>query len=204
MKELLEQAIETGRNRLLAENPYFKLLPERREPADFEAMCIDLYHLSGQFLDAITMRYERFHDAPESIFKSHMEEERGHAEMLRKWMMLMGMADPAEKFPSVQTENYISLIYRAATTLSKNQSLLVINGAGEGTAMDYYGKTYRHFQELGFPTLNYWYLHAEVDQDHGDIMPYISEMSEQEAREALHFVGVAMDAIYQMKASWLS
>ncbi|KEO82304.1 iron-containing redox enzyme family protein [Tumebacillus flagellatus] len=203
MKDLLEQAIESGRNRLLTENPYFKLLPDKKDPADFEAMCVDLYHLSGQFLDAITMRYERFHDAPESIFKSHMEEERGHAEMLRRWMLQMGMKDPAEQFPSVETENYISLIYRAATTLSKNQSLLVINGAGEGTAQDYYMETYRHFQNLGFPKLNYWFLHAEVDQEHGNIMPYISELTEEEARQALHFVEVAMEAIYEMKAGWL-
>lgn len=204
MKTALEAAIHEGRSKLLSDNPYFKLLPEKREPKDFERMCIDLYHLSGKFLDAITMRYQRFQDEPEDIFKSHMEEERGHAEMLRRWMLLMGMVDPMEHYPSSETEEYISMIYRAATTLSKSQSLLVINGAGEGTAQDFYEKTYKHLQDLGFPKLHYWYLHAEVDQEHGNVMPYITDLNEAEMRESMHFINVTLETIYNMKASWLS
>jgi hypothetical protein len=204
MSKVLEQALVAGREKLLAENPYFKLLHQKTDVRDFERMCIDLYHLSGKFLDAITIRYERFKDAPEEIFRDHMEEETGHAEMLRKWMLLMGMVDPKTVRPSIATEKYISMIFRAATTMDKNLSLLVINGAGEGTAQDFYMETYKHFKSMGYPKLNYWYLHAEVDQAHGDIIKYLSEMEEHEIEEALHYIEVTLNTIAEMKASWLS
>lgn len=204
MKVLLENAILEGRNRLLMENPYFKNLRDKTDPSEFESMCIDLYHLADRFHDAIGIRYERFRDQPETIFKEHWDEEKGHAEMLRRWMLQMGMKDPREHKPSVYTENYISIIYRAAATMDKDLSLLVINGAGEGTAQDFYLKTYHHFKQLGLPKLHYWHLHAEVDQEHGNILHYISdEMSEQQLSEALHYIHVTLEAIYNMKAHWL-
>jgi hypothetical protein len=201
-KERIEEKLLKGRERI-KNCKYFHTIQNKGDIKDFEQMCIDLYHLAHEFQKALKIRYERFKDEPEEIFLDHYQEEVGHCDMLRKWMIQMGLPDPITKRPSIPTERYISVIYRAAYTMNKHLSLLTINGAGEGTAQDFYAVTYNRLRELGFPKLGYWHLHAEVDQEHGNVAKYIPEnMTEEEFEEALHYIDLTLDVIESMKESW--
>ena len=84
--------------------------------------------------------------------------------MLRKWMISIGLEDPENSHPNYETEHFISLQYRAVTSMDENMSLLIINSTSEGFAHAVYCHAYEKLKNNGFTDLEYWEVHTEADE----------------------------------------
>lgn len=187
--------------RVKATNPFFTQFPETVNPEDFK-WCKHLYHLSKHFAELLKVRWDRFQDAPHDVFSSHYEEEKDHPEMLRKWMISLGLEDPANSQPSFETENFISALYRAAAVMNDNLSLLIINSTAEGFAFAMYVHALERLKKAGFTDLTYWEIHTVADEEHSDVYDHISDMSNSEIEEAKHLVQYTCYAVDKMLESW--
>ncbi|MCS7463021.1 iron-containing redox enzyme family protein [Paenibacillus doosanensis] len=182
-------------------NPFFTRFPESAKAEDFK-WCMHLYHLSKHFGELLKLRWERFPNVDHDVFSTHYEEEKDHAEMLRKWMLDLGLDDPEEAFPNYETENFISLQYRAVSSMSENLSLLLVNSTAEGYAHAMYLHAFDILQKAGFTNLEYWEVHCEADEEHSDVYHLIKEMNEKELKEAEHLVAYTCESLNAMLASW--
>ncbi|MNY85720.1 hypothetical protein D3C78_19200 [compost metagenome] len=184
-----------------AQNPFFNRFPETASPADFR-WCMNLYHLSKHFAELLKVRWDRFQDAPHDVFSSHYAEEKDHPEMLRKWMMDLGLEDPELSNPNFETEALISILYRAAAICDNNLSLLLINSTAEGYAFAMYVHALDILKASGFTDVEYWEVHTVADEEHSDVYEYISDMSPEQLKEAEHLVRYTCRTLDTMLASW--
>ncbi|MFF2532251.1 iron-containing redox enzyme family protein [Brevibacillus sp. NPDC058079] len=200
--QTIEQFIETKRKEMIDTNSFYKRLESMKSPADFQ-WCNSLYHLSKEFANLLKLRYEHFNDVPHDVFVSHYEEEKDHAEMLRQWMLANGMDDPENYLPTPETDDFISLQYRASVGFDQNFSLLSINSVGEGTAFDFYNQVNNHLKELtGFATTEYWAVHCEADEEHSNVYHLFTEMTEDELEKAKHYAVYTFNVVNRMIESW--
>ncbi|USG68087.1 iron-containing redox enzyme family protein [Brevibacillus ruminantium] len=184
-----------------ATNSFFTEFPESAKAEDFK-WCVHLYHLSKHFGDLLKLRWERFPDVSHDVFETHYLEEKDHAEMLRKWMISIGLEDPELSHPNYETEHFISLQYRAVASMDENMSLLIINSTSEGFAHAVYCHAYDKLKKAGFTDLEYWEVHTEADEEHSDVYDYVSEMTEAELKEAEHQVRYTIHVLNEMLSSW--
>ncbi|KPV60865.1 hypothetical protein QJ48_02930 [Paenibacillus sp. A3] len=182
-------------------NPFFTRFPENAQPENFK-WCIHLYHLSKHFGELLKLRWERFPDVGHDVFSTHYEEEKDHAGMLRKWMTDLGLDDPEQSFPNYETEDFISLQYRAVSSMSENLSLLLVNSTAEGYAHAMYLHAYAILKKAGFTNLEYWEIHCEADEEHSNVYHLIQDMNDQELKEAEHLVRYTCRSLDLMLASW--
>lgn len=196
--------IENALNECKQSNAFFTRFPESAKSEDFK-WCIHLYHLSKHFGELLKLRWERFPDVSHDVFETHYLEEKDHAEMLRNWMMEIGLEDPELSKPNYETEHFISLQYRAVASMDENLSLLIINSTSEGFAHAVYCHAYDKLKQAGFgntSNLEYWAIHTEADEEHSNVYEYISSMTDKELEEAEHQVKYTIDVLNKMLASW--
>lgn len=200
--ETLSEYIEKQRGEMLERNSFYDRLPAMKTPQDFR-WCNSLYHLSKEFANLLKLRYEHFQDVPHEVFISHYEEEKDHAEMLRKWMLDNGLDDPENHLPTPETDAFISLQYRASVGFDQNFSLISINSVGEGTAFDFYYQVHRHLQkQAGFASTDYWAVHCEADEEHSNVFHLLSEMTPEEIEKARHYAEYTFSVVNEMIESW--
>ena len=198
----IEELIRTRRMQMVGENEFYKRLATKTHSYEFE-WCTSLYHLSKQFVEILRMRHERFHDVDHDVFNKHYLEEVGHAQMLREWMLRIGLPDPEIRTPTPETETFISVLYRAALAMDQNLSLLILNSTAEGFALDLYTQCLSRLQALGFTSLDYWEVHCEADEEHSDVYHLLSDMNYQEKELAVYQVRYTLDIIDRMIRSWM-
>lgn len=200
--ESLSEQIERHRKEMLGSNRFYNRLESMKTPQDFH-WCNSLYHLSKEFANLLKLRYEHFHDVSHDVFITHYEEERDHAEMLRRWMLDNGLADPEKFLPTPETEDFISLQYRASVGFDQNFSLISINSVGEGTAFDFYNQVNQHLQkQTGFAATDYWAVHCEADEEHSNVFHLLTDMSEKEIEKAGHYAKYTFAVVHKMIESW--
>ncbi|ALS29381.1 iron-containing redox enzyme [Paenibacillus sp. 32O-W] len=199
--ESIKEIIDSELARVKKENPFFRQFPKEAKAEHFK-WCRHLYHLSKHFGELLKLRWERFPDVGHDVFSTHYEEEKDHAEMLRKWMIGIGLEDPERSLPNYETEHFISLQYRAVASMSEQMSLLIINSTSEGFAHAVYLHAYGILKEIGFDNLEYWAIHCEADEEHSDVYHLIGGMTDKELREAKHLVKYTCDTLDKMLASW--
>jgi len=187
--------------RVKSENPFFLHFPQEKDPSYF-VWCNNLYHLSKHFGELLKLRWERFPDVDHDVFSTHYEEEKDHAEMLRKWMIGIGLEDPELHPANYETEHFISLQYRAVAAMDENLSLLIINSTSEGFAHAVYLHAHAILERTGFTDLEYWAIHCEADEEHSEVYHLIKDMSEQQLEEAKHLVKYTCHTLDTMLASW--
>lgn len=194
--------IETKMQEMLDTNPFYQKLPQMTKPADFY-WCNSLYHLSKEFAALLKLRYERFRDVDHDVFITHYEEEKEHAEMLRKWMIENGLDDPENHLPTPETEDFISLQYRASVGFDQNLSLLSINSVGERTAYEFYVQVNNHLKKQnGFATTEYWDAHCEADEEHSNVFHLFTDLAEKDIETIEHYALYTFDVANRMIASW--
>ncbi|WJH36640.1 iron-containing redox enzyme family protein [Paenibacillus aurantius] len=184
-------------------NRFFAEFPQTAKPEDFK-WCVHLYHLSKHFGELLKLRWERFPDVDHDVFSTHYEEEKDHAQMLRKWMMDLGLEDPELSQPNYETEHFISLQYRAVASMSENLSLLIVNSTSEGFAHAVYLHATEILKKSGFENLEYWEVHCEADEEHSNVYHLIKDMSDAELQEAEHLVRYTCDTLDKMLNSWFA
>lgn len=200
--DVVKNTIENTRSSMLVNSEFYKRLKMNTKPEDF-TWCASLYHLSKEFIEALRLRNDRFQNVDHDVFADHYEEEKEHARMLRKWMIDNGMPDPETIEPTKETREFINMLYVACVILDNNLSLLVTNSTAEGFAFDLYNQVYPHLLALGnFGDLEYWQVHTVADEEHSDVYHYLSEMSDEELKQADYYVRYTLDVIERMIASW--
>ncbi|WP_068775892.1 iron-containing redox enzyme family protein [Paenibacillus sp. FJAT-26967] len=198
----ISSIISSELDRVKRENNFFQNFPSEKKAESFE-WCSNLYHLSKHFGELLKLRWERFPDVEHEVFSTHYDEEKDHAEMLRKWMIGIGLDDPELHKANYETEHFISLQYRAVAAMDENLSLLIINSTSEGFAHAVYLHAYKILQEIGFSNLEYWAIHCEADEEHSDVYHLIKDMSVQQLEEAEHLVKYTCNTLDVMLDSWL-
>ncbi|PWK03935.1 iron-containing redox enzyme family protein [Tumebacillus permanentifrigoris] len=200
--EELEKGIQDKRATMLVRNEFYQALRQRTHAQDWK-WCVNLYHLSKEFTELLRLRHQRFPSVPHDVFESHYQEEIGHANLLRDWMLSIGLPDPETMHSTKETEDFISILYRAATAMDESMALLVINSTAEGFALDLYTNCLKQLQVTNIsPKLTYWEVHCEADEEHSNVAQYVSPMSDRELDTALHYVDYTLDAIDKMLISW--
>lgn len=199
--ERISGIISSELERVKTQNPFFLNFPAERDPQYF-VWCNNLYHLSKHFGELLKLRWERFPDVDHDVFSTHYDEEKDHAEMLRKWMIGIGLDDPENHTANYETEHFISLQYRAVAAMDENMSLLIINSTSEGFAHAVYLHAYKILQETGFTDLEYWAIHCEADEEHSQVYHLIRNMTEKQLQEAEHLVKYTCNTLDVMLASW--
>ncbi|MFD0958995.1 iron-containing redox enzyme family protein [Paenibacillus chungangensis] len=201
--EQINEIIEGQLKHLKETNPFFVKFPQKVQPSDL-TWCSHLYHLSHHFAELLKVRWDRFQDAPHDVFSTHYQEEKDHPEMLREFMLGLGLKDPVHSRPSYETENFISALYRAAAVMEDNLSLLIINSTAEKFAHMMYVHVLERLQNSGMSNLTYWEVHTVADEEHSDVYHYLSNMNEQQVEEAKHLIKYTVYAIDQMQRSWFA
>lgn len=186
-EEKIEEMIHASRVHMVQNNVFYKRLVAKKDPSEF-SWCTSLYHLSKHFVEILRMRHERFHDADHDLFQQHYLEEVGHAQMLREWMVGLGLPDPEHVRPTTETETFISVLYRAATVMDQNVSLLILNSTAEGFALDLYTQCLSHLRTVGFTSLDYWEVHCVADEEHSDVYHLLSDLTDEEKDVAAYHV----------------
>ena len=200
--EQIEKEIAEKRLSMVTTNEFYDSLRLRNLASDWTWVA-SLYHLSKEFTELLRLRHYRFPTVSHDVFESHYQEEIGHAILLRDWMISNGMEDPETIRPTKETENFISILYRAATVMDENMSLLLINSTAEGFALDLYTNCLKQLKRAKFcKDLTYWEVHCEADEEHSNVAQYVSSMSDEEAKLAQYYVQYTLDAIEQMLHSW--
>jgi len=186
---------------MVANHKFYRDLESAVRSEDW-AWCSNLYVLSKEFTELLRLRHERFPKVSHDVFSSHYEEEIGHALMLRNWMLEMGLEDPETSYPTHETDDFISILYRAATVLDEDLSLLIINSTAEAFALVLYTECTRVLQQHGFQNLTYWTVHCEADEGHSDVLGLIDNMPGHRGEFARHFVHYTLNSIDKMLESW--
>jgi Iron-containing redox enzyme len=198
----IEELIRTCRLQMIDENEFYKRLVTKTQPFEFK-WCASLYHLSKHYVEILRMRHERFHDVDHDVFNKHYLEEVGHAQMLRDWMLRLGLPDPEYSTPTPETDTFISVLYRAALEMDQNMSLLILNSTAEGFALDLYTQCLSRLQALEFTSLDYWEVHCVADQEHSEVYHLLSDMDDQEKETAVFQVRNTLEIINRMISSWI-
>lgn len=193
--------IAQHRREMLESSAFYKSLTQMVHPQDF-AWCASLYNISKEFIEVLRLRNERFQTVAHDVFEHHYEEELGHAQMLREWMIGLGLEDPETTASTIETENFISCLYRTSSSLDEKMNLIVINALAEAFAFDFYCACYDHLKAAGFQNLEYWNVHAVADEEHSDVFHLLDNMSEDQVLAATHYVNYAAGLIKGMLVSW--
>jgi hypothetical protein len=200
--EQIEKDIHDKRAAMIASNEFYRALRNRTQAQDWK-WCVNLYQLSKEFTELLRLRHQRFPSVPHDVFESHYQEEIGHANLLRDWMLSIGLPDPETMHSTKETEDFISILYRAATAMEEGMSLLLINSTAEGFALDLYTQCLKQLQIAQIsPKLTYWEVHCEADEEHSNVSQYVAPMSDRESDDAMHYVHYTLDAIDKMLVSW--
>ena len=199
---MIEELILASRAQLAADNEFYKNLRTKSHPTEFE-WCTSLYHLSKHFAEILRMRQERFHDIPHDLFHQHYLEKAGHAQMLREWMLRIGLPDPENGTPTAETETFISVLYRAALAMDQDMSLLLLKSTAEGSILDLHAQCLSRLQALGFTSLNYWEANCAAEQGHSDMYHLLSDKDYQEKETSVYLVRYTLEIIDRMISSWI-
>ena len=200
--EQIEREIFEKRQSMVATNEFYDSLRLRNLASDW-TWCSNLYQLSKEFTELLRLRHNRFPSVPHDVFETHYQEEIGHAKMPRDWMLSIGLPDPEAVRPTKETEDFISILYRAATVMDEDMSLLIINSTAEGFALDLYTNCMKQLKRAKLSKqLTYWEVHCEADEEHSNVAQYVAPMTEEESKLAQYYVQYTLDAIDKMLVSW--
>lgn len=199
----INEIIEGQLKRLKETNPFFTDFPQQVQASDLN-WCSHLYHLSYHFAELLKVRWDRFPGEDHDLFETHYQEEKDHPEMLREFMIGLGLPDPINTLPSYETENFISALYRAAAVMENNLSLLIINSTAEKFAHMMYVHVLERLENSGIGNLTYWEVHTVADEEHSNVYQYLSNMSEEQVEEAKHLIKYTVYAIDKMQLSWVA
>lgn len=164
----LAEMILDYRNRL-TKIEFYQHVKAAKNKSDF-AWVRQLLHQSYEFPMLLSLRYSLCKDAQyRQYFAIHADEEHGHCEMLKNWMVQHGLMAPGEDVntvpPTVETTSCISYYYRQVLTEDELAQLVGLNAVSEGIASDFFLTIAPIVRQHGMGD-EYWDIHAELDVEH--------------------------------------
>lgn len=169
-----------------------------------------LLHQSYEFPLLLSLRYSLCKDAKyRQYFAVHADEEHGHCEMLKNWMVqhgLLGQDEEVNAVPmTVETTSCISYFYRLVLTEDELAQLVGLNAVSEGIAADFFATIAPIVRGHNMGDI-YWDLHAEADVEHaGECLEMFPDIERNSAlgKKLEHIVHEAFVLNGYMLNSWI-
>jgi len=180
-----------------------------KDPSEFKWVR-QLFHQSSEFPQLLSLRYSLCRNAEyRSYFAVHADEEIGHADMLKNWMVrhnLLGADEDVNAVPAtLETINSIAYFYRLIITEDELAQLVGLNAVSEGAAADFYSTLAPIMRGLGLGD-EYWDIHAGLDVEHStecfEMFPDIDRESPL-GRKLAGIVRDSMMLMAYMLNSWI-
>jgi pyrroloquinoline quinone (PQQ) biosynthesis protein C len=155
----------------LMEIEFFKHVKASKGQEDF-AWARHLLHQSYEFPLLLSLRYSLCKNSEyRQYFAVHADEEYGHCDMLKTWMIrhnLLGANESVDAVPAtVETASALAYFYRLVLTEEELAQLVGLNAVSEGIAADFFSTIAPIVRAHGIGD-HYWDLHAEVDVEHSE------------------------------------
>lgn len=202
--QLIVDRVKDFRIKLVETNKFFKAL--RAGELENMEWVRQLWFQSDGYTRALSLRSALCEDARfKEVFAQHAREEILHPFQLLRWMEKEGFDITRFGTPTPETKACITLCKNAATELSPELQVLILNVLMEGAGLTFYTEVIKEVSKRRPGKFHgpYWHIHQEVDDIHMGLgVPLIGELSPQQFEVACTIIDASCLIVDGMIASW--